>query len=326
MPKSNLQKQIFKGNTVFLGDQTMTGAVSQTGNQTITGDQTVNGNLICSNAAGTGAGTIKSVAGQALAVSTTISGTTGTAGAAMTVTGAAGAAGATTTAGGAGGAATITAGAGGAKSGTGAAAGGAGAAASLIAGVGGATASSGTDAGGAGGGIVITAAVGGAASAGTGNGGAGGSVVITAGLGGATTGGTAGVNGLIYNRSRNTVYQGAPTAETGVATLTIADMLSGIITITHSTGGTVALTTDIGSAISAGLPSSFAVSDSFDFTVINLSSAAADTATLTAGASGVSIVGAVIIPSAHSTTIVNSSMTFRCRKSASDTYVIYRVG
>lgn len=121
-------------------------------------------------------------------------------------------------------------------------------------------------------------------------------------------------------------YQGAPVAKTGASTLTIADMLSGIVTLTQSTGATVALTTDTGAAISAGLPSDFAVGDSFEFTIINLSSASADTGTLTAGVSGVTLVGAVIIPSAHSTTIADSSMTFRVRKTATDTYIIYNLG
>lgn len=130
-------------------------------------------------------------------------------------------------------------------------------------------------------------------------------------------------SGNVFTRAVFTKKQGAVTAETGAATITIADMLTGVVTITQSTGATVALTTDTGALIQSGLPTDFAINDSFEFTVINLSAAAVDTATITAGASGVTIVGAVIVPSAHSTTIVNSSKTYRVRKTAANTFVIY---
>jgi hypothetical protein len=325
MPGKIRRKTYFTGDIEFSGDNDYTGNQTVTGNQTITGDQTVNGDIIGSNSAGTGAGTIRGIQAQALTVKTQLPTTTGAAGGTLAVTGATGAAGATTTAGGAGAAVTITSGSGGAKSGTGAAAGGAAGTLSLISGTGGATASSGTDAGGVGAKIAITAGNGGASSAGTGNGGDAGSIVITAGTGGTTTGGTAGLDGVILNKSLVCKKQGDPVAETGVATLSAADLLSGIITITHTTGATVALTTCTGAQLDAALPADFGNNDSFDFSIINLSAAAADTATLTAGAPGITLVGAVIIPSAHSTTIVNSSMTFRARKTASDTFTIYRI-
>lgn len=132
--------------------------------------------------------------------------------------------------------------------------------------------------------------------------------------------------GVSFNRGLITKKQNTPIAKTGAATITVADMLNGIITINQTTAATVALTTDTGAKIEAGLPFGFAVGDSFDFVIINTdTTAAADTATLTAGATGVTIVGAVVIPSAHSTTIVNSSMRFRVRKTATNTFVIYRV-
>lgn len=126
-----------------------------------------------------------------------------------------------------------------------------------------------------------------------------------------------------YQRGKVFIKQAAPTALTGASTLTAAQMLSGLFTLTQSTGATVALTTPTGAQIQKALPVTFAVDDSFDFRIINLSAAAADTGTLTAGASGVSIVGSVIIPSAHSTTIADSTKTYRCRKTAANTFVIY---
>ena len=138
-------------------------------------------------------------------------------------------------------------------------------------------------------------------------------------------------NGITVKRFLNSQgltkkTQAAPIAETGAATLTIADMLNGLITITQSTGATVALTTDTGALIETGLASyDFEVNDSFDFTIINLSAALLDTATLTAGASGVTIVGQAIIESAHADSEFPSSSTFRVRKSAASTYIIYKI-
>lgn len=284
------------------------------------GDATVTG-------VGTSAGVIKSVQAGTLTVKTTLPTTAGAAGGAIAVTGAAGAVGTTTTAGGAGGANTLTAGNGGAKTGTGAAAGGAGGIASTVAGTGGATASAGTDAGGAGGNNLVTAGTGGAASAGTGNGGKGGSVILQGGTGGTSAGGTAGIDGLIALRGIVTAKKiSAPTAETAAGTLTAAELMGGLITLSQATGATVAMTTCTGTELQAALPTDFAVGDSFDFTIINIGTAdAANTGTLTAGASGITIVGPVIIPSAHSTTIADSARTYRARKTAANTFIIYAV-
>tara|TARA_Y100000310_G_scaffold90528_3_gene87823 strand:- start:126 stop:575 length:450 start_codon:yes stop_codon:yes gene_type:complete len=128
-----------------------------------------------------------------------------------------------------------------------------------------------------------------------------------------------------FNRGLVVKKQAAPIAETGAATLTAADLLTNLITITHTVGSTAALTTDTGALIEAGLPMNFDVNDSFEFTIINLSAALADTATLTAGASGVTIVGKAVIDSAHADSEFPNSGTFRVRKSAADTFIIYRL-
>ncbi len=133
--------------------------------------------------------------------------------------------------------------------------------------------------------------------------------------------------GTTYIRDFLCKEQGAPAAKTAAATLTAAELYGGLITISQNTTATVALTLPTGAELDAaldhaGLPMS--ANDSFDFTIINLdTNAAANTATLTAGASGISIVGAAVIPSAHSTTVQNSARTFRCRKTAANTFVIY---
>jgi hypothetical protein len=68
------------------------------------------------------------------------------------------------------------------------------------------------------------------------------------------------------------------------------------------------------------------VNDSFDWTLINLSAASADTITVTAGSSH-TIVGNAIVQSANASTggIYGNSGLFRTRKTATDTFVTYRV-
>jgi len=121
--------------------------------------------------------------------------------------------------------------------------------------------------------------------------------------------------------------QSTPIAKTGVATISIADILTGIVTITQSTGATLALTLDTGAAMDIGKPASLGVDGFIDWTLINLSAAAADTATLTASA-GHTIVGTLICQSAHSSIggVNGNAIRFRSRRTAADTYVTYRLG
>ncbi len=129
-----------------------------------------------------------------------------------------------------------------------------------------------------------------------------------------------------YVRGLFSQVQPTPATKAAAATITIADMLKKIVILTQSpaTGATVALTVDTGINITAGLPRDFKIGDSFEFTILNASTAAADTGTLTAAA-GVTLYGAVIIPSSHSTTIVNSSKTYRVVKTGKTAYEIYAV-
>lgn len=256
----------------------------------------------------------------------TVTGGAGTAGSATggvgSVAGGAGSAGATTVAGGVGGAASLTSGVGGAKTGTGAAAGGAAGTASLIGGVGGATASSGSDAGGAGGDINVTAGAGGAASAGTGNGGAGGTIIVQAGAGGTSAGGAAGADGVIIERSVKLVKQGAPTAATTSALLTAANVLTGIITVNQGAAGASAQQLPAASAMDTALPDA-AAGDAFDFSVINISTNAAEPASLTTN-TGLTLVGDMdIIANSASTT--KSAGRFRARKTGTGAWTVYRL-
>jgi len=118
--------------------------------------------------------------------------------------------------------------------------------------------------------------------------------------------------------------QATPTAMTTAATITVAGILNGIITGTHAAGATQAYTLPTGTALQAALSNVFLINASFEFTIINLSAALADTITLTAS-TGITIVGKAIIDSAHADSEFPSSGTFRVRKTAANTFVVYRI-
>lgn len=260
-------------------------------------------------------GGVSSTAGNVGGVASLVGGVGGATanGGAAVVTGGASAAGATGT----GGAVTITGGAnanttngaGGAVSATGGAGKGTGVggAASLVGGA------SGAGATGAGGAVNIT---GGEALSTNDD---GGDIILTPGVGNGT-----GENGVIRNLGISTVQQGTPTAETTSATLTIAELLTRIITGTHAAGATQAYTLPTGTLMSGGVAT--AIGDSFDWSVINLSAAALDTVTITAGATH-TIVGNPIVQSAHASTggIYGSSATFRSRMTGATTWITYRI-
>jgi len=120
------------------------------------------------------------------------------------------------------------------------------------------------------------------------------------------------------------VTQPTPSAKTTAVTLTIAELLTRIITGTHTVGATQAYTLPTGTLCEAG--GFFNINDSIDWVLINLSAAAADTITVTAGATH-TIVGNPIVQAAHASTggIYGNSATFRTRKTALNTFVTYRV-
>jgi len=109
--------------------------------------------------------------------------------------------------------------------------------------------------------------------------------------------------------------QGSPTAKTGDATLTIAELLTRIVTATSASA--VALTLPTGTLTDAGFNGGLAkVGESFEWSVINLgwSSGAV---TMTAGTDH-TYVGAAVVA-------ISTSARFRTRKTAANTYVTYRV-
>jgi hypothetical protein len=118
-------------------------------------------------------------------------------------------------------------------------------------------------------------------------------------------------------------------AKTTAATLTIAELLTGLLTATHTAGSTVAYTLPTGTDMSTGCAAGDG--EGFEWTLINLSAAAADSITVTANTDH-TIVGAPVVISVHSTTggaitsMGNASSRWYSRKTTSNTWVTYRLG
>lgn len=112
----------------------------------------------------------------------------------------------------------------------------------------------------------------------------------------------------------NAQIQDAPTniADGGAMAFTAASLLGGIVTATPTAGRNVQLPT--GAALD--LVSEFAIGDSIDFSLVTL---AAFALTITVN-TGVTIVGA---PATAAT--AGAAARFRLRKTAADTFVVYRI-
>lgn len=223
---------------------------------------------------------------------------------------------------GAGGAASISAGAAGTAT-TGTA--GAGGAASVIASAGGASTGA-SSTGGKGGDTNVTAGAGGASSGGGDTGGAGGSSVRTAGDGG--TGATIGKSGAIFDRAPlGASYlrkMGAPTAKTTNATLTAAEVMTGWITVDGAASATSTQTMPSGTDLAAAFPSNLTAGDCFDFSVINISTDAAENAIIAFGADITGVGSMIVEPNDSGSTY--SAGTFRLRYSGANVWVMYRIG
>jgi hypothetical protein len=117
--------------------------------------------------------------------------------------------------------------------------------------------------------------------------------------------------------------QTAATAKTdAAAVMTAAEMINGIVVHTVTTGRT--LTTPTGAEILAGLPSGFAVGDTFLLHVITVGTGADDISTLTAGDGDVTFVGKVTV--GPDTASIAGYGTWKFRYTGSNAFVGYRIG
>jgi hypothetical protein len=125
--------------------------------------------------------------------------------------------------------------------------------------------------------------------------------------------------------------QNTVTAKTTAATLTVAELKTGLITGLHAAGATQAYTLPLGTTMDAVITGATAgimagKYEAFDWTLINTSVNAVDTITVTAN-TGHTLVGSGIVQSSHSTTggLYGNAATFRTRRTATNTWITYRL-
>jgi hypothetical protein len=111
--------------------------------------------------------------------------------------------------------------------------------------------------------------------------------------------------GVVY------INQPAQASKAAAATLTIAELEAGII---QYTGALATLTLPTGTDIETGTPNVFPVDMAFDFSVINTGSGTATLGTAT----GLTLVGSMAVTA-------GVSGMFRVRKTATNTYTVYRI-
>lgn len=189
--------------------------------------------------------------------------------------------------------------------GGGAGATGIGGAANVVATAGGATS-------GTGGSVTLQS---GAGSGGNAN---GGSVIINVGAANGT-----GAAGTMLVRGRVSFRQTAETAKTVSATLTAAEILAGIITVNQGAGAASALQLPTAAAMDAALPD-FTTNDSFRVSIINTSTVAAESASVTTN-TGWTLVGGTDFPAYSASGSLNSFGGFVLRKTGASAWTAYRV-
>lgn len=177
--------------------------------------------------------------------------------------------------------------------------------ASLTGGAGGATSGAGGDA----------TLQGGAATAGNSNGGD--ALVLPGAKSGTGADGVSRIGGTILKA------QGAPAAITAAATLTAANLLAGIITANLGGGASgnyqLPASADLDTAMPTA-PAGFA----FDFSLINISTVAAEDVTVTTNTGWTALVGSMVVASNAAATD-KSSATFRAQKTGAGAWTLYRL-
>jgi len=130
----------------------------------------------------------------------------------------------------------------------------------------------------------------------------------------AITGPSTVTGALMFASSVLFEYQPTPTALTATGTLTVAQLLTRIITETSATAVTATLPT--GTLMDGGMPAGIAANESFDWTIVNLGSASG--AVTVAAGTAHTVVGSMSVP-------ISTSATFRSRRTAANTWVTYRL-
>lgn len=131
-------------------------------------------------------------------------------------------------------------------------------------------------------------------------------------------------NGTSIVRGVAVLAQGTPAAKTTSVTLTAAEILTRIITGNQGAAGSAAYTLPLATSMDAAMPPGFAVGDSFDFNVINISAVAAETNVMTTN-TGWTLVGNMTVRANNAATD-QSQGTFRARKTGVGAWTLYRIG
>lgn len=130
--------------------------------------------------------------------------------------------------------------------------------------------------------------------------------------------------GAFRETGRNLRTQAAAAAKTTSVTLTAAEIIAGLLTGNQGAAGAATYTLPLGTDIETALIASFpglANDDSFDFSIINISTVAAEIITVATN-TGLTLVGDLTIAPVIAGD--QSSGTFRCRRTAANTYTVYR--
>lgn len=116
--------------------------------------------------------------------------------------------------------------------------------------------------------------------------------------------------------------QAAQTAKTVSATLTAAEILAGLITVNQGAAGASVLTLPLATAMDTALPD-FAADMAVDFSLINVSTVAAEDASIATN-TGWTLVGNMDVASNAAATD-KSAGHFRARKTAAGAWTLYRL-
>lgn len=169
--------------------------------------------------------------------------------------------------------------------------------------------------------MIRTGGNGGNSSGGGDTAGNGGNIIDTAGNPG--TGATTGKPGLHFLRSTVSKRKQV-TAMTTTATIASQAIGGGLITANQGAAGTATYTMPQGSVFASALPPQFTTGDSLEFSIVNISTNAAEDVTV-AGDTGMVAKGNMFIPSNAATSDV-SFATFCIVCTGTNTFDFYRIG
>lgn len=118
--------------------------------------------------------------------------------------------------------------------------------------------------------------------------------------------------------------QPTPASKSVSATLTPAELFTKIIKVNQAAGAAVALQLPTVASLEAALPAGIQNEDSFEFSLINISTVDAEDATITTN-TGWTLVGDISVPAKSAAGSLNTSGRFRAVRTSSTAWVLYRL-